>query len=254
MKKNLLHLLSFATMIIILASCGKKAPNEAKYIPKDATMVIAVDSKSLNDKMNKGNIPLDTFISRLQKNADTVSAKNKQYWEDFKNSGVSLDNNLYFFMLQKGSIQKGQSNIISLMATLKDQAKFEAYLKKYTAEFSAGNIVEFLLLNPQHPHSILFSVLQLESSIAALPDMSARGQRGRVERLAGRLVATLNYSSVEEILSGGLHLALDNVIRQCAQLHTAIHLAYVDYPIETSLPAYCITPSSTKPASAMTLQ
>ena len=84
-------------MIIIFASCGKKAPNEAKYIPKDATIVIAIDSKSLGDKMSKGNIPLDTFISRLQKNADTVSAKNKQYWEDFKNSGVSLDNNLYFF-------------------------------------------------------------------------------------------------------------------------------------------------------------
>ena len=130
MKKNFLYLLSLTTMIIIFASCGKKAPNEAKYIPKDATIVIAIDSKSLGDKMSKGNIPLDTFISRLQKNADTISAKNKQYWEDFKNSGVSLDNNLYFFMLQKGSIQKGQSNIINVMATLKDQAKFEAYLKK----------------------------------------------------------------------------------------------------------------------------
>ena len=133
MKKNLLHLLSFATMIIIFASCGKKTPNETKYIPKDATIVIAIDPKSLGDKMNKGKIPLDTFISRLQKNGDTVSAKNKQYWEDFKNSGVSLDNNLYFFMLQKGSIQKGQSNIINVMATLKDQAKFEAYLKKQEA-------------------------------------------------------------------------------------------------------------------------
>jgi hypothetical protein len=34
-----------------------------------------------------------------------------------------------------------------------------------------------------------------------------------------------------------LRPALENIIRQCAQIHTAIHHAYIDYPIESSLPA-----------------
>ena len=55
--------------------------------------------------------------------------------------------------------------------------------------------------------------------------------------LAGRLVATLSYSSVEGILSGGLTLALENIIRQSVQMHAALHQAYIDYPIESSLPA-----------------
>ncbi len=133
----------------------------------------------------------------------------------------------------------GEADIehLELLALLRSCNAFEAYLKKNTAEFSADNIVEFLLLNPQHPHSILFSVRRLEESISNLPEMSSRGERGKVERLAGRLVATLLYSSVEEVLSSGLHLALDNVIRQCAQMHSAIHQAYIDYPIETSLSA-----------------
>jgi uncharacterized alpha-E superfamily protein len=126
---------------------------------------------------------------------------------------------------------------LELLALLRGLNSFEGYLKRYTAEFNAENIVEFLLLNPVHPHSILFSVRRLAGSIAELPEMSARGQRSGVERLAGRLVATLSYSSVEEVLSSGLRPALENVIRQCAQLHSAIHQTYIDYPIEGSLPA-----------------
>lgn len=133
----------------------------------------------------------------------------------------------------------GEADIehLELLALLRSGNAFEAYLKKYSAEFSAENIIEFLLLNPQHPHSILFSVRRLQDSIAALPEMSAHGQRGQVDRLAGRLVATLSYSSVDDILSGGLTLALENVIRQCVQMHAALHQAYIDYPIESSLPA-----------------
>jgi uncharacterized alpha-E superfamily protein len=133
----------------------------------------------------------------------------------------------------------GEADIehLELLALLRSCNAFEAYLKKNTAEFSAENIVEFLLLNPQHPHSILFSVRRLESSINALPEMSSRRKRGSVDRIVGRLAATLSYSNVDEVLDGGLHLALNNVIGQCTELHSAIHQSYIDYPIETSLPA-----------------
>jgi hypothetical protein len=46
----------------------------------------------------------------------------------------------------------------------------------------------------------------------------------------------LSFSSVEEILASGLDAALANVIRQCIELHSALHRTYIDYPIEGSLP------------------
>jgi uncharacterized alpha-E superfamily protein len=125
---------------------------------------------------------------------------------------------------------------LELLALLRSANAFEAYLKRYTAEFSAENIVEFLLLNPEHPHSVLFSVRRLADSIHALPEVSGQGQRSKVEKLAGRLVAGLSYSSVEEILNGGLESALNNIIGQCVELHSAIRRTYIDYPIEGSLP------------------
>ncbi len=126
---------------------------------------------------------------------------------------------------------------LELLALLRSANAFEAYLKRYTAEFSSANILEFLLLNPAHPHSVHFSLRRLSESVAALQDAGARGPRANVERIVGRLVATLSFSDVEEIFAAGLDNALGNVIRQCSQLHAEIHLAYIDYPIEGSLPA-----------------
>jgi uncharacterized alpha-E superfamily protein len=126
---------------------------------------------------------------------------------------------------------------LELLALLRSANAFEAYLKLYTAEFNAESIVEFLLLNPAHPHSILFSVRRMEESIRELPDAGSRTRRADIVRLVGRLAATLSFSSVEEIFAAGLEQTLSNVIRQCLQIHSAVHEAYIDYPIEGSLPA-----------------
>jgi uncharacterized alpha-E superfamily protein len=190
-------------------------------------------------------LPLE-FLTEVRRNislfkgeTDATMSHGEEWW--FLQIGRHIERavNTSTMLKVHAAELSGEADIehLELLALLRSCNAFEAYLKRYTAEFSAELIVEFLLLNPQHPHSILFSVRRLADSLAALPDVSSRGQRSRVERLAGRLVATLSYSSVEELMSGGLHSALENVIRQCAQLHAGIHQAYIDYPIEASLPA-----------------
>jgi len=131
MRKISYLLLITITATIIVTSCGKKAATEAKYIPKDVTAVIVVDPLSLKEKMSKGNMSVDSFLLPFQKKSDTASiAKNKKVWEDFKENGINLDRNLYLFFVQKGSLQKGQSSAYSFMGNMKDETKFQAYLKK----------------------------------------------------------------------------------------------------------------------------
>lgn len=190
-------------------------------------------------------LPLE-FLNEVRRNislfkgeTDATMSHGEEWW--FLQIGRHLERavNSSTLLTVHAAELSGEEDIehLELLALLRSQNAFEAYLKKYTAEFSEENIVEFLLLNSEHPHSILFSVRRLESSIAALPEMSVLGRRSKVERLAGRLGATLSFSSVEEILTGGLHTALDSVVRQCAHLHTALHQTYIDYPIESSLNA-----------------
>jgi uncharacterized alpha-E superfamily protein len=191
------------------------------------------------------DLPLE-FLNEVRRNislfkgeTDATMSHGEEWW--FMQIGRHIERAVITSTLLKVHAAElcGEADVehLELLALLRSCNAFEAYLKRYTAEFSAENIIEFLLLNPQHPHAILFSLRRLEASLAALPDVSVRGQRARVERIAGRLVAGLSYSNVEEILSAGLRSTLDNIIRQCAQMHSAIYQSYIDYAIETSLPA-----------------
>jgi len=117
---------------------------------------------------------------------------------------------------------------------LKSCAAFEAYCKAYTAEMRPLRVAEFLLLNPEFPHSVRFSVDMVHASLARIGEMTERKAEQPV-RLAGRLQATLSFSQIEEILASGASAYVDSVRWQCAQAHTAIHQVYFDYSVEAAL-------------------
>ena len=117
---------------------------------------------------------------------------------------------------------------------LKSCAAFEAYCKAYTAEMRPLRVAEFLLLNPEFPHSVRFSVDMVHAALSRIGEMTDRRAEQPV-RLAGRLQATLNFSQIQEILASGASAYLDSVRWQCAQAHTAIHQVYFDYSVESTL-------------------
>jgi uncharacterized alpha-E superfamily protein len=114
---------------------------------------------------------------------------------------------------------------------------FEAYCKAYTADLKPDRIAEFLVLHPTFPHSIRFSAASLEGAVKAICGGTPSRARARVERIAGRLHATLSFSQIDEIMGAGLDAYLQTVLRQCAQVHGALYQTYVAYPIELALGA-----------------
>jgi uncharacterized alpha-E superfamily protein len=111
---------------------------------------------------------------------------------------------------------------------------FEAYCKTYTAEIRPLRVAEFLLLNPEFPHSVRFSVDRINAALHVIEEATGR-QAKLPERIAGRLRAQLSYSQIEEVMAEGAHAYLQNVRRECAQVHTALHQIYFDYPAEAEL-------------------
>jgi uncharacterized alpha-E superfamily protein len=120
---------------------------------------------------------------------------------------------------------------------LRSCSALEGYCRCYTADLRANRIAEFLLLNPEFPHSVRFAAARVESSLRTIAQLAGRGAGGRAERLAGRLHASLDYGQVDEILSEDLHGYLESISRHVAQIHSAISQTYVMYPIESALPA-----------------
>jgi uncharacterized alpha-E superfamily protein len=120
---------------------------------------------------------------------------------------------------------------------LRSCTAFEAYCKAYTADLKPDRIAEFLLLDASFPHSVRFSAESLEAAVQAIGRQVASRRSSRVERIAGRLRATLGFGQIDEIMSGGLDTYLDGVLRQSSQVHGALYETYISYPIEAALEA-----------------
>ena len=90
---------------------------------------------------------------------------------------------------------------VEWVALLRSCCAFEAYCRHYTADLRSIRIAEFLILNPEFPRSIRFGAAHsgLAQGIAQLT-----GRGGRAERLAGRLLASLDYGQVDEIVGDKL--------------------------------------------------
>lgn len=117
---------------------------------------------------------------------------------------------------------------------LKYCTAFEAYCKKYTAELRPLRVAEFLLLSPDFPHSVRFSVDQIHAALRAVGELAERRADSPI-RLAGRLRANLSFGQIDEIMADGLQPYLGSIRNLCAQAHTAIHQIYFDYPVESAL-------------------
>src|ERR1700739_2924586 len=106
----------------------------------------------------------------------------------------------------------------------------EAYCKAHTAEIRPLRVAEFLLLNPEFPHSIRFAVDRVNAALHLIGELTQRG--GKLPtRIAARLRAQLSFSQIEEIMAEGINPYLQNVRKECAEIHSAIHDIYFDYSI-----------------------
>jgi uncharacterized alpha-E superfamily protein len=119
---------------------------------------------------------------------------------------------------------------------LKCCAAFEAYCKAYSAEMRPLRVAEFLLLNLEFPHSVRFSVENVHSALRLISELTER-KIAQPVRLAGRLRASLSFSPIEEIMADGAYPYLENVRRQCGELHSAIQQIYFDYLVESEVVA-----------------
>jgi len=124
---------------------------------------------------------------------------------------------------------------VEWVALLRSCCAFEAYCRHYTADLRSIRIAEFLILNADFPRSIRFSAGRIQAALKAAAALTGRG--GRAERLAGRLLASLDYGQVDEIVGDQLPPYLDGIVRQTNQINAAVYQQYIHYPIDAALSA-----------------
>lgn len=127
----------------------------------------------------------------------------------------------------------GVSEYVEWVGVLKSCCAFEAYCRHYTADVRPMRIAEFLLLNAEFPRSIRFAAGRVQASLKSLALLTGR-VNGRAERLAGRLMASLDYSQIDEIFSV-LPSYLQDIVKQSNHIGGAVHQQYIAYQIDREL-------------------
>jgi uncharacterized alpha-E superfamily protein len=132
-------------------------------------------------------------------------------------------------------VEEGKStNYLEWVGLLKSCTSFEAYCKQYTADMKPRSIIEFLLLDDEMPRSVRFCTDRIEAALEALAeDTGRRAKDTRLLRAAGKLRATLDYVTVDDILHDGLPEFLDEIAALSGQIHAALFSTYIRYTVDT---------------------
>lgn len=158
----------------------------------------------------------------------------------FMAAGVHIERAQLIARLLQACFKEGEGpapeDHLAMVSLLRMACALEPYLRVYTANVNARNILEFLLFNEDFPRSIRFSTTRIEEHLAHL-SRGRETQCGEPRRLAGRLNARLTYAVVADVESTGAAALLTSVEAECSAINQSLHDTFVTYPLEARLPA-----------------
>ncbi len=112
-------------------------------------------------------------------------------------------------------------------AVLKSCSAYEAYRRSTVAPIEPWRVAEFLIFSAVFPRSIHFSVASATSALAEIGKDAANPEARNADRLLGQLRSHLDYGSVTDVQSLGMHAFLDDLQVRLNQVAKALYSAYL---------------------------
>jgi len=146
---------------------------------------------------------LGTFLERGDNTARLVDVKFHALQNDFWGSANGKDQEYDFYHWS---------------AILRSVSGFEIYRKVYRDVIKPERVAELLILRADMPRSLHACLSEVVHNLASV----ANDQSADTARKAGKLLAELRYSSIDEILATGLHTFLTQFLDRINELGKGI--------------------------------
>ncbi len=135
--------LVLAMAVLLITACGRNDQSSGLAVPKDAAIVVHLNTPSLSAKLSWQEIKQTNWFKEMYEKADDSLAK--KLMDDPANSGINTDMDLVYFMKRNG-----QNGYIAFEGLLKDPAAFEAFTKKISDNASSSKSGDINIVASHH--------------------------------------------------------------------------------------------------------
>ncbi len=126
----------------------------------------------------------------------------------------------YFILLPDPTMVGMTLDSVQWTALLKSVSAFEMFRKRYSL-VTPQNVSEFLILNREFPRSLIFCLNQMEFSLKYITGQDHATGSKSIRKL-GKLRSDLEFTTISEVIGGGLHEYLESYQTKLADLGMSI--------------------------------
>ena len=119
---------------------------------------------------------------------------------------------------------------IQWMAVLKSVSALEAFRKVYASQINPRTVAYYILLDRTFPRSVYFSAASLQRATRDISGSPANQYTNDAERLLGKLVADLSFTTIEDIYTEGLHEFLNGLQARLGRIGQEFYSTYFSNP------------------------
>ena len=127
----------------------------------------------------------------------------------------------YFLLLPKSNEVGSTLDVVRWSALLRSTNALAMYRRAF-GTITPNQVAEFLILDRFFPRSMHHCVLTAQESLLSITGQRPGTFANAAERRLGRLCASLDYASIDDIISSGLHEYIDGFQVQLNEIGKAI--------------------------------
>lgn len=132
---------------------------------------------------------------------------------------------------EKGApVNVTQRDVLDWSAVLRSCSAWDAYKAAYGADVRPEWAVEFLLFSAEFPRSVRFCIEKFDDALRAISGVRDRRFSNEAEKLSGRLLAELEYGSIDDVLAHGVHDYMDLLQLRFNNIGAELFNAYIFQP------------------------
>ncbi|MEZ6117959.1 MAG: alpha-E domain-containing protein [Pirellulaceae bacterium] len=128
----------------------------------------------------------------------------------------------YFLLLPRPQDIGSTLDVVRWSALLRSASALEMYRREH-GRIMPSRVAEFLLLSRDFPRSAHHCLIAIQDSLLRITGTERGTFQLRSEQLIGRLRSEFDYTSINDIISKGMHQFIDHLQTQLNEIGAAVH-------------------------------